>query len=166
MSDEIEIVPYAEEWPSLFEKEKAILLQAIGSLVARIEHVGSTAIPGMPAKPVIDILVESEVYPPSELIIWSLAGTGYVHKGDGGPPGSHFFKKGAPRSHHLHFTAVDGEVARQLIRFRDMLRADSALASEYAQLKQELARRFKDDRDAYALSKAGFVNRALGKNPG
>ena len=69
MSREIEIVPYAEEWPSLFEKERAILLQALGSLMARIEHVGSTAVPGMPAKPVIDILVESDVYPPSGLII-------------------------------------------------------------------------------------------------
>jgi GrpB-like predicted nucleotidyltransferase (UPF0157 family) len=164
MSREIEIVPYAEEWPSLFEKERAILLRALGSLMARIEHVGSTAVPGMPAKPVIDILVESEIFPPSALVVSSLAGIGYVHKGEGGSPGGHFFKKGSPRSHHLHYTGVDGEVAKRLIRFRDMLRADSALAFEYAELKQELAQRFKDDRDAYALSKTGFVDKVL-KSP-
>ncbi|UCB52165.1 MAG: GrpB family protein [Candidatus Zixiibacteriota bacterium] len=164
MSEEIEIVPYAEDWPSLFEKEKVILQQVIGSAIAGIEHVGSTAIPNMPAKPVIDILIESEAFPPSELIITSLAGVGYTHKGDCGVPGRHFFKKGSPRSHHIHFTAVDGEVAQRLTRFRDILRGDSSLASEYGELKQELARQFKNDRDAYALNKANFVNRVLGMN--
>lgn len=164
MSEEIEIVPYAKGWPSRFEKEKGILQHAIGGTAARIEHVGSTAIPGMPAKPVIDILIESKTFPPGKAIISSLAVVGYVHKGERGVPGRHFFKKGSPRSHHMHFTALDGEVASRMIRFRDILRGNSSLTSEYRELKQALALQFRNDRDAYALNKTDFVNRVLAMN--
>ena len=164
MTERIEIHPYSEDWPTLFEEEKELLQKAIGADVTRIEHIGSTAIPNMLAKPIIDILVESKIFPPSEKIISSLASMGFTRMGDWEPKtGSIRFKKGKPKSRILHMTPINGDEAKKLIRFRDIVRSNPTLVSEYGRCKAEGAAKFGDVPNLYTLHKSKFVDRILGK---
>ncbi|MFI5028270.1 MAG: GNAT family N-acetyltransferase [Solirubrobacterales bacterium] len=159
----IRVVPYNSRWPQVFERERATLKDAIGEwAVGGIHHVGSTAVPGLAAKPTVDILVGVRDLASSRACFEPLAGLGYVHA----PYLSdemHWFLKPDPsrRSHHLHLVPVDSPRYIEELSFRDLLRADPEKAEEYASLKRELAERFRDDREAYTDAKTDFVRRAL-----
>ncbi|MBD1941889.1 GrpB family protein, partial [Coleofasciculus sp. FACHB-712] len=102
MEDLIQVVDYDTNWPIQFEQEKLQILHALGNAVLDIHHIGSTSVPGLAAKPIIDILVGLEELPPSVDQITSVETLGYLYQGELGVPGRHFFRKGMPRTHHLH----------------------------------------------------------------
>ncbi len=158
----VKLVPYSPEWPRLFAQEERLLRAAIGAYVVDIQHVGSTAIPGMEAKPIIDIAVGLRRLEDVEKCIEPLERLGYEYKGEE-YPGSFFFAKGDPsrRTHYLHMVEWDSEAWRSYVRFRDYLRQHKEVAEEYARLKRELARKSRGNRDLYTPGKAEFVQSVL-----
>jgi GrpB-like predicted nucleotidyltransferase (UPF0157 family) len=160
----IEIVPYDPLWPSKFEAESAFLQRILAPwLAGPIEHVGSTAIPSMPAKPVIDIMAGVQSLEKSKPAISALAGAGYVYF-PYRPNVIHWFCKPSPvfRTHHLHLVPFGSQRWVGCLAFRDALRRDAALATEYATLKMSLAKTHRFDREAYTDGKTPFVRRVLG----
>jgi GrpB-like predicted nucleotidyltransferase (UPF0157 family) len=159
-SKTVRIVPYDDRWPALFRAEAARLASAIAAagLPALIfEHVGSTAVPGLAAKPILDLAAgrRSEVLVDAYVPVLEVAG--WIYRGNSGLPGREFFRRGDPRSHHLHLVEYGGWHWQRYIGFRDALRADAALRDDYAALKRELAERYPRDREAYIDGKTTFI---------
>ena len=150
-------------WAVLFAEEAARLAAALRAYGPAIEHCGSTAVSGLPAKPILDILIGVPAPPDVVGLARALAPLGYEHAPGAGVPGHEVFGKGNPRTHLLHVVPAHGAAWRRMVRFRDALRADPALAAEYAALKRALAARFPADRPAYTRAKAGFIARVLGE---
>ena len=170
LKDRIELVPYDPAWPDLFEAEKAHLLDCLPSnLIVRIEHYGSTSIPDMVAKPVVDMLVEvPDLEAVREQVPPILEAQGYdffwrpVGK-DGEPPFyAWLIKRGSQgeRTHHIHMVEASFRHWEGLV-FRDYLRSHPDAALEYATLKQELSKKFADDRIAYTYGKTEFIQQVL-----
>jgi GrpB-like predicted nucleotidyltransferase (UPF0157 family) len=157
------IVPYDPAWPASFEAERALLEDAIGEWVTGgIHHVGSTAVPGLVAKPIVDILVGVESLEASRACFEPLARLEYLYA----PYLSaemHWFCKPDPshRTHHLHLAPAGGPRFLDELAFRDRLRADPETMQAYAALKRELAARFGDNRDGYTEAKSEFIQAAL-----
>jgi GrpB-like predicted nucleotidyltransferase (UPF0157 family) len=149
----IVVVPYDPRWADLFERERAAIVQACGCHVSAVHHIGSTAVPGLASKPIIDILAVLREPEDGVLCIASLARLGYGFRGANGIDGRHYFTKGNPRSHHLHMYPSDHPEVGRHLRFRDYLRSDPDQAAAYADLKLRLAARFADDPQAYAAAK-------------
>src|SRR5437016_4067523 len=141
--------PHDEEWHRLFEIERHNILDAVSKFVLEIEHVGSTAICGISAKPILDVMAGIRTLDDGEKCVAGLKSLGYEYKGENGVPGRHFFGKGVPRTHHLHMVEFEGDFWACHIAFRDYLRASKTSATEYDRLKRELAMRFPDDRGSY-----------------
>jgi GrpB-like predicted nucleotidyltransferase (UPF0157 family) len=137
-ADTVVLVPYDEAWPSLFVEERARIERALGSWAEGIEHVGSTAVPGLAAKPILDIMVGVGSLRDAEQYIRPLEQLCYECRGEAGVPGRLFFRKGDPRSHHLHVTEIGSEFWERHLVFRDYLRAHPGTAREYARIKQHL----------------------------
>ena len=159
MTRKVEVVPYCPDWPSLYQAEAEALHHALGEEVLSIHHFGSTSIPGISAKPVIDILVIVRNIDVIDGMNPRLAAIGYHAVGEYGIPGRRFFYKGSDdvRSHHLHiYQSGNPHILRHLV-FRDYLRTHPAPARNYARLKEELARRFPEDMDQYIAGKNDFV---------
>jgi GrpB-like predicted nucleotidyltransferase (UPF0157 family) len=153
----IVIAEYDPAWRDEFERLRTRAADAVGDVTIAIEHVGSTAVRGLAAKPVIDLVV---VVKPQDLqtAVERLVAIGYVHKGNLGVEGREAF--GVPkgeRRHHLYVSVTDSEELRAQLAFRDRLRANPPLRSEYEALKRELAMRFRDDRKGYTDAKSEFV---------
>jgi GrpB-like predicted nucleotidyltransferase (UPF0157 family) len=160
MPDPIEIVDYDAAWPQEFEQLRDRAAAAVGELAVAIEHVGSTAVPGLAAKPVIDLVVVVE---PDRVqaAVDRLSAIGYVHRGNLGVEGREAFD--APegeRRHHLYVSPTDSEELRAQLAFRDRLRESPALAARYEALKRELAVTFRHDRPGYTEAKTDFVTEA------
>ena len=157
------VVPYDSSWPDKFESERQVLFRALKRwLAGPIEHVGSTAVPGLAAKPVIDIMVAVESLDASRSAIPAAEAVGYIYwpyKANV----MHWFCKpsDAHRTHHLHLVPYGSRLWHARLGFRDALRADAPLAEEYAQLKLSLAGKYRDDREAYTQSKTKFVQQVL-----
>lgn len=159
------VVPYDPAWPGRFEVERAALDSAIADqVVGGIHHVGSTAVPGLESKPVIDILVGVRDLTSSRCCFDRLRDLDYIHA----PYRSdqmYWFCKPDPsqRTHHLHLVPVDSERFREELVFRDYLRAHRDVAHEYGVLKRELAQKFRDDREAYTDAKTEFISATLAR---
>lgn len=156
------VVDYDPQWPALFAALRARIGSALGDLAAAIEHVGSTAVPGLAAKPVIDIdvLLSSSGGLPEA--VGRLAALGYLHQGDLGVAGREAFRQPADQpAHHLYVCAPGGQEFRRHIAFRDYLRSHPESARAYAELKRNLARLCRDDRGEYVSGKGEFVNETL-----
>ncbi len=155
----IVLAPYDPQWPGLFAIERDAILRACGDLIRAVHHVGSTSIPGIAAKPVIDVMAVLARHADGLACIPAMERLGYESRGAAGIEGRHFFRKGDPRSHHVHMFA-DGhpEIGRHL-RFRDYLIAHPDELRAYEALKRELAARFVDDVGAYADAKDDFCHR-------
>jgi GrpB-like predicted nucleotidyltransferase (UPF0157 family) len=154
------VVPHREEWHALFERELRVLLERVGDLSVDVQHVGSTAVPGLDAKPIIDIALAVRSAEDIPRLRRPLEGLGYVYRGDAGSDGGRLFvKESAPevRTHHLHVVGVDDQQWRDWLLFRDELRADKALRDMYADLKKSLQERFAEDRKGYTEAKNAFV---------
>jgi GrpB-like predicted nucleotidyltransferase (UPF0157 family) len=159
----VEIVSYDPAWPSLFQQERALLEAALGKwLAGPIEHFGSTSVPGLAAKAVIDIMAGVESLDASRDAIAAAGGLGYVYY-PYRPDDMHWFCKpsAAFRTHHLHLVPLDSRLWIERLAFRDYLRREPAMAAEYAELKVELARQFEFDREAYTDAKGPFIQRVL-----
>jgi GrpB-like predicted nucleotidyltransferase (UPF0157 family)/GNAT superfamily N-acetyltransferase len=166
LDEPIRIVPYDPGWPAAFERERRALAEAIGPWApGGIHHVGSTAVPGLAAKPVIDILVGVEALDTSRASFGALGEIGYLHA-PYREHEMHWFCKPNParRTHHLHLVPPGSRRFVDEIAFRDRLREDPGLAASYGRLKRELAARLGDDRDAYTEAKGEFIRTALGRS--
>jgi GrpB-like predicted nucleotidyltransferase (UPF0157 family) len=167
--DEIEIVEYDPRWPAMFAEEAALLRGALApGFVVGLEHFGSTAVPGLAAKPIIDILVAirslAEV---RRTAVEPLRRFGYVFWAENPKTDRMFFVKGMPpygerRTHHVHLTEPTGEPWLSL-PFRDYLRGHPEEAQRYGRLKRELAMRHRTDREAYTAAKAVYVEEILAR---
>lgn len=163
--EEISIVPYDPEWPSLFEKEAAFLRDKLPkTIVKRIEHFGSTAVPGLSAKPIIDILVEvSSLDEAKKQIVPIMESEGYEYFwrptiGNQPPYYAWFIKRNSDgkRTHHIHMVEADSELWDRLY-FRDYLREFSNEAKRYDELKKSLSEKFPNDRVEYTEKKTEFI---------
>ena len=159
----VALYPYSDEWPALFRAEAAQLQAAIGTHVLDIQHVGSTSIPGLPAKPILDIGVAVENFEAATVCIQPLEALGYRYRGEMGIPRRHYFVKGDPVTHHLHMNEISSADWQQQIAFRDYLRHHPEQVDAYARLKARLADQFPDARLAYTESKSGFIAGILQK---
>jgi GrpB-like predicted nucleotidyltransferase (UPF0157 family) len=155
------LLPYDPLWPLEFDAEAARIRRACDALPLRLEHIGSTSIPGLSAKPIIDILAGCPPREPREPYIAAIRQLGYEHKGAYGIPGRDYFRRGSPRSHHVHLFSWSSDAWRDHVRFRDALRADPALMREYDTLKRELAAAFANDGRKYTDAKGPFIRAAL-----
>jgi GrpB-like predicted nucleotidyltransferase (UPF0157 family) len=159
----IYLVPYDPTWPRQFEEERAQLARVLSPwLVGPIEHIGSTAVPGLVAKPIIDIMAGVRDLPSSLDARAALEPLDYVYF----PYRSdvmHWFCKPSPahRTHHLHLVPVQSALWAERVMFRDHLRSSSETADEYAALKVSLAAQHQFDREAYTDAKGAFVRSIL-----
>lgn len=163
MDEPIRLAAPDPDWPAEFELERKALEEAIGAWIdGGVHHVGSTAVAGLVAKPIIDILVGVRELDAARVCFEPLADLGYLYA-PYLPEEMHWFCKPDPRkrTHHLHLVPVGSPRYRGELAFRDLLRADFRLAADYAALKATLARRHRDDRDAYTEAKGAFIRAAL-----
>jgi GrpB-like predicted nucleotidyltransferase (UPF0157 family) len=156
------VVEYDQSWPEIFQLFRKRLAGSLGNIAAAIEHVGSTAVPGLAAKPIIDVdvlLASSELLP---IAIERLAELGYSYQGDLGITGREAFKAPADDPpHHLYVCSPRSREFERHIAFRDYLRTHPTEAKAYGDLKWSLAAKFREDRDAYVAGKTDFVTRAM-----
>jgi GrpB-like predicted nucleotidyltransferase (UPF0157 family) len=166
INEKITIFPYDSSWPSLFEIERDRLLNLLPECLLEIEHVGSTAVPNCPAKPIIDIVASvksiqiadeilpilcSSSYTTSEEFNKSLVSSKWLMRHENGK-----------RTFHLHLVLENSYEWNNKLKFRDMLRRDDVLLNKYIKLKLSLMNEFKEDREAYTRAKDGFIREALG----
>ena len=159
----VSLLPHQSEWALEFENESARLKRLLGGTATAIEHVGSTAVPGFDAKPIIDIAIAVVSW--NSISAWPalLAREGYTHFGDRENVGDHFFAKGPDelRTHHIHAVIAGGAKWNEYLKFRDTLRSNPTLRDEYQQLKRHLAEQLPNDREAYTDAKASFIKKVL-----
>ena len=165
IGEAVEIAEYDPAWPAAYERERALIADALADLVLAIEHVGSTAVPGLGAKPVIDITVGVRTLVDGEKCIGPVEELGYEYRGDGEIPGRHYFRKftRGERTHHLNIVEHEGEFWKRHILFRDYLREQPREAERYYELKVRLAEQFGTDRVGYTEAKTEFIESALAK---
>lgn len=159
------LAPYHPRWAELFAAEAAkfeTAVRRVGVSLA-VEHMGSTAVPGLSAKPIIDILAGWYHAEDRPALIELLVAAGYEHRGENGIAAREFFRRGAPRSYHVHLVARGDTFWQNHLAFRDLLRADRATANAYSALKRELAARYPYDRPAYIEGKTAFVEVSLAR---
>lgn len=166
MSEErVVLVEYSAEWPKRFEPERRLLVDAFDCVAVEVEHIGSTAVPGLAAKPIVDILLGAPSLAAIEARIESLAAIGYhyVPEHERVLPQRRYFVKPGRGAAAFHLHAVDRSDAfwTDHVAFRDMLRGDARLAARYEALKRELAARFAHDRAAYTDAKSPFIRSTL-----
>jgi GrpB-like predicted nucleotidyltransferase (UPF0157 family) len=165
----LEFVDYDATWPRQFEEEKRRILGAISRYVAAVEHVGSTSVPGLAAKPIVDILVGLRSLSDATSCINPLKGLGYeyVPEFEAELPERRYFRRVVPRprTHHIHMVETTSEFWRRHLLFRDYLRAQPEDARAYELLKRDLVSRFEVGRD-YAAAKSVFISAILDKADG
>ncbi len=171
-TDKIRIVDYDPKWPVLFKGLKEIYRRELGDLIIDIEHVGSTSVPGLWAKPCLDIdLVISHRSRLPE-VIDRLSELGYRHTGDQGVLGREAFKREDPKApydgsgsekfaHHLYVCSVDSTELRKHLLFRDYLRMDTDVKNSYCKLKRGLAKKYGADRVGYTEAKSDFIEKVI-----
>jgi len=151
----VRLVEYDARWPALFAAEQQRIRGQCGTLGLRLEHVGGTSIPGMCAKPVLDIAAGRPRDTSIQDYVAALKRAGYEHRGERGVPGRQFFRRGQPRAYHVHLVEEGGPL------WRDYLRAHAEAARQFGDLKRVLAARFSQDREAYMNAKSSHVREIL-----
>ncbi|MCK5185118.1 MAG: GrpB family protein [Candidatus Heimdallarchaeota archaeon] len=166
MSSPIILEKYNPEWPDFFLEERAKIEKALGHLIVKIEHIGSTAIPGMGGKPVIDIMIGVQEKDDAEKCIPLLASIGYVSDPDRHedfPERKTLDKYAIGAKIHLYIIDINSEEWVRHILFRDHLRANPDVARDYNKLKVELVKKYRYDREAYTKGKAKFIKKVEDK---
>ena len=156
------VLPYDAHWKQDFLKIKTELARALGQLAIGIEHVGSTSVQGLSAKPIIDIDVVIQDYTVWEDVVTALAKIGYQHEGDLGIVGREAFKyagKEHLRKHHLYVCPEDSPELKRHLAFRDYLRTHPAAVREYSLIKEEGAQKYPYDIEGYIEYKSPFIER-------
>lgn len=157
----VRLAPYSPEWPMLFEKEKARLSDSLRLLDHVVEHIGSTAVPGLHAKPVLDIMIGLPNLQEMEAADAELVKLGYEAKGEKGVPGRLFLTLGDPCLYHVHLTQLHSAFWYEHLLFRDSLRQQETVASNYLAIKIRLAQAYPNDRDSYTRGKADFIEHVI-----
>ncbi len=163
-SGAVVLVPYDPAWTAAFSNERVRVLDALGDLPASLEHVGSTAVPDLAAKPILDLMLGLPPEQPLEPYVPALEAIGYRYRGEHGLPDRHYFTRDdadGRRTHHLHLVVLHSSFWRTHLAFRDYLRQIPARAAAYAELKRALATRYPTDREAYTEGKADFIRETL-----
>lgn len=155
----VRIVDYDGAWPVLAERELRRIEEALGDLAVRLEHVGSTAVPGLAAKPIVDLQLSVAAIEPRASYVAPLERLGYLFAPDPESPDYHFFAKPPqrPRTHHLHVCAAGSHHELRHVAVRDFLRSHTEEAARYAALKRELVARHPQDRLAYIDGKEDHI---------
>ncbi|WP_092180242.1 GrpB family protein [Devosia sp. YR412] len=154
----VELVPHNPSWTDAYDLEASEIRHVLGSRFIEIEHIGSTAIAGIRAKPILDIMVGIEDFSSGPLLEPMLAKLGYDYARNAGVPHDHVFGKGEERTHLVHVVEFDGAVWHHNLRFRDALRSDPTLAARYEDLKVRLSGQFQNNRAAYTAAKREFID--------
>lgn len=171
-SKRIRIVDYDPEWPGAFNSIKQVIERTVGDLALRIEHVGSTSIPGLSAKPIIDLDVVIPSYEELPEVVAQLVTLGYIHEGELGVKGREAFKRsgidvpldGTGKtwpSHHLYVCPQDGEGLVRHLAFRDYMRAHPEEIAQYEEVKRLLAEQYPYDGEAYTDGKTAYIEGIL-----
>ena len=155
MSIKVEVVPHDPNWRSAFETESKLIALALRENVVAIHHIGSTAIPQIHAKPIIDMLVEVKDILKIDTHSSEIEALGYQAMGEFGIPGCRYFRKG--RTHHLRSFEVGSPQIERHLAFRDYMIAHSEAAQEYSELKRKLAKKYPDNIQGYMDGKDGFI---------
>ncbi|MFF4574828.1 GrpB family protein [Streptomyces sp. NPDC001410] len=158
MGEPVEIVPYDPAWPAIFARWGEHLRAALGDAVARIDHIGSTSVPGLAAKPVIDIQISVASLEPTDTFLGPLTGMGFLYRADNPEQTKRYFRE-PPGQHrtHVHVRQL-GSFSQQFpLLFRDYLRCHTSAATEYAAAKRRCAAKFRYDRPSYVRAKDPFV---------
>lgn len=150
-----------DAWAAAYAGERARIVAAVGPHTVAVEHVGSTSVPQVPAKPILDIMVGVRDFEDARGSVAAMEALGYTYRGEHGISRRHYFVKGEPRTHHVHMVEVQSESWRSMLRFRDLLRARPGLAREYAREKERLARRHARDREGYQREKGRVIEKIL-----
>jgi GrpB-like predicted nucleotidyltransferase (UPF0157 family) len=155
--------PHDPRWAAAFETEAATLRSVLVNRPVEVEHIGSTAVPALSAKPILDIAVGYHDASGHAEIQAALEAVEYVFHGDQGEEGGLFFVKGPDscRTHHLHVVAAGSSQWRSYLAFRDKLRSSKTLRTAYAELKENLTAQFPEDRVSYQDAKSPFIEDAL-----
>ena len=159
---EIAVVPYVEKWPEMFNSESFLIKMLLGDVAKNIHHIGSTSVPGLSAKPVIDILLEVNDINELDIFIPAMVNAGYIARGENGIAGRRYFIKGGDqRSHQVHaFSVGDIQILRHLA-FRDYLRKNRNIAMAYAEMKRAAVLLYKNDAQRYSAFKTNFIEHHL-----
>lgn len=163
LSQPIQIVEYDPAWPRMFEEEKQRILEACGDWLETVEHVGSTSVRELAAKPVIDMMPGLRRLEDGVHCIEPMQRLGYQYLGEYGIPERLYFNKGVPRSYQVHMFQVGHPEWDRHLLFRNYLRAHPEAAAAYASLKKELAEKFRHDRNAYTDAKTEFIRTIEGQ---
>ena len=159
----VEIAEYNPEWPRVFEREAAAIMKACRSWITEVHHVGSTSVPGLAAKPILDIVPIADKPIECAESISTMAGLGYRYRGENGIPGRFYFDKIVDDRTvvHAHMFLADHPDVGKHLAFRDYLRTHPDAAREYEELKRVLVSTYRDDCRAYTEAKAEFVERII-----
>jgi len=153
--------PYSSLWRTFFEKEKMIIEKVLESNFLEIRHVGSTSIPGMVAKPIIDIAIAVKQFEEARVCIEPLVQLGYQFRGEHGLPRRHYFGKVYPETYHIHMLEINSSAWRSMLLFRKYLINHPEIAREYCELKQKLVNQPGITRLTYFEGKAPFIRNVL-----
>ncbi len=158
----VEVLDYQTEWPLLFEKEKKVLHQLFQENSHVVFHIDSTAVPGLAAKPIIDLMPVVYNMHQADTLNEEMEQLGYVVKGENGLPGRRYFEKGGDyRTHHVHLFQIGNQEIIRHLAFRDYLRAHPKEAQIYGQLKKENALQYPNDIAAYIEAKMTVVKEII-----
>jgi GrpB-like predicted nucleotidyltransferase (UPF0157 family) len=160
---DVQLVPYSALWSALFEDERARLQHALGADALDIQHIGSTAVPGLAAKPIRDLGIAVADEAIVNACIPRLTALGYTYRGYRGSSQGHFFDLGPEDqlTHYLHMLQLGEPGWRDYLQFRDHLRAHPAARDAYLRLKQQLVAHYAADRASYSAAKSTFVQQIL-----
>jgi len=161
----VKLTSHHEKWVELYKKEQKFLSSVLKDLKIEIEHIGSTAIPGVLAKPIIDIMIIVSKDKEIKKIYNALGNAGYEDRGAQGVKGRRLFVKGPEkkRTHHLHVVKKESSEYNKLMLFRDYLRSCKKTREEYNEIKKRLVKKFSDSRPLYTKAKSIFINDILKK---
>jgi len=164
----VEIVDYDPKWSTSYENEKTLILTVVGHIITAIEHIGSTAVLGLGAKPTIDIMVSVRRLSDAKKCIKPLSSIGYEHQPqhETSMPERRFFRKGEPpkeQHYHLHMVEKESDFWKRHLLFRDYLRTHPETAQEYYKLKKELASKYGTNREGYTEAKTSFIESVVAK---
>lgn len=159
----IVIVPYNPSWPELYRQEAEKIAAIFGQELIASHHIGSTSIPAMSAKPIIDMMPVVRNIETVETFNAAMMALGYESKGENGIPGRRYFVKGsdAQRTHHVHTYKPNNPEVKRHLDFRDYLIAHPEAAQRYADLKIALAKQFRHDIDGYIAGKDAFIKEII-----
>jgi GrpB-like predicted nucleotidyltransferase (UPF0157 family) len=154
----VRLSDYTQLWAELYREEEERIKAALGPLIVDLQHIGSTAIPGIKAKPILDMMAGVTQLEKALLCKAPLEAIGYDYIADAGIANDHVFGKGVARTHYLHVVEYAGAKWTNHLCFRDRLRSDPELAQAYERLKEELSRRFSESRAKYHDAKSRFIS--------